>query len=124
MQKTQIIQEVDSVAGAKVRKSIVMASKDFALKDGSEAADLVIENERLKTTIEILNSKLKMQQDTEDAVTLARKRTRVLEDDAFTMRDEMSKLRSRVSELENDSADLAILKKQYHDLEEENAKLR
>ena len=124
MQKTQIIQEVNSVAGAKVRKSIVMASKDFALKDGSEAADLVIENERLKTTIEILNSKLKMQQDTEDAVTLARKRTRVLEDDAFTMRDEMSKLRSRVSELENDSADLAILKKQYHDLEEENAKLR
>ena len=74
---------------------------------------MVIENERLKTTIEILNSKLKLQQETEDAVTASRRRTRVLEDEAVDMRDEIAKLKSRLSELEGDSEALATLRKQY-----------
>ena len=38
-----------------MRKSIARASMSFNLKDGTEAGDLVIENDRLKTTIMILN---------------------------------------------------------------------
>ena len=33
---------------------------------GSDAAELRIENERLKTTLMILNQKMKMQEDSED----------------------------------------------------------
>lgn len=43
-----------------VRESIAQASSSFKLREGTEAADLVIENERLKTTLQILNQKLKV----------------------------------------------------------------
>ena len=43
-----------------VRESIAQASCSFKLREGTEAADLVIENERLKTTLQILNQKLKV----------------------------------------------------------------
>jgi len=33
------------------------------LNDGSEAADLIVENDRLKTSLAILNGKLKAQDD-------------------------------------------------------------
>ena len=36
------------------------ASLAFELKDGTEIGDLIIENERLKTSLELINSKLKM----------------------------------------------------------------
>ena len=41
--------------GSNVRSSIARASMSFNLKDGTEAGDLVIENDRLKTTVQILN---------------------------------------------------------------------
>jgi len=37
----------------------------FSLPEGTEAGDFVIENERLKATLNILNQKLKVSQDTE-----------------------------------------------------------
>jgi len=37
----------------------------FSLPEGTEAGDVVIENERLKATLNILNQKLKVSQDTE-----------------------------------------------------------
>ena len=37
-----------------VRKSIAMASSALELKKGKEAGDLVIENDRLKTTLTVL----------------------------------------------------------------------
>ena len=43
-----------------MRQSIARASMAFELKDGTEAGDMIIENERLKTTLGLLNSKLKM----------------------------------------------------------------
>ena len=42
----------------------MMASQPFKLTDGTEAGDLMIENERLKTSINILNGKFKTQEDT------------------------------------------------------------
>ena len=44
-----------------VRQSIARASVAFNLNDGTQAADLKIENERLLSTIAILNGKLKTQ---------------------------------------------------------------
>ena len=38
-----------------VRGSIARASVSFKIADGTEAGDLVIENERLKSTLMILN---------------------------------------------------------------------
>jgi hypothetical protein len=49
-----------------VRNLIARASQSFDLKEGTAASDLVIENERLKTTLMILNQKLKMQNDEQD----------------------------------------------------------
>ena len=40
---------------SKARQSIARASVNFTLNDGTEAGDLIIENERLKTTLMILN---------------------------------------------------------------------
>ena len=40
----------------------------FQLADGTEAGDIVIENERLKSTLAILNQKLKVGQDTESTL--------------------------------------------------------
>ena len=38
----------------------------FELKDGTEAGELVIENDRLKTSLLILQQKLRVQDDTDD----------------------------------------------------------
>ena len=43
-----------------VRNTINRASMKFELADGTQAGDLVIENERLKTSIMVLNQKLKV----------------------------------------------------------------
>ena len=45
---------------ASIRNSINRASVSFKLEGGTEAGDLVIENERLKSTLMILNQKLKV----------------------------------------------------------------
>jgi len=47
------------------KSSIQRASVSFQLAKGTEAGDIVIENERLKSTLEILNQKLKVSQDNE-----------------------------------------------------------
>ena len=47
------------------KSSIQRASVCFQLSKGTEAADIVIENERLKSTLDILNQKLKVSQDNE-----------------------------------------------------------
>ena len=57
----------DSITSTKVvRKSIERASVSFQLADGTEAGDIVIENERLKSTLQIMNQKLKVSSDTEN----------------------------------------------------------
>ena len=45
----------NKVSGREVRKSIERASMSFQLEDGTEAGDIVIENERLKNTLQIMN---------------------------------------------------------------------
>jgi glycine cleavage system aminomethyltransferase T len=42
-----------------IRKSIARASVNFTLADGTEAGDVLIENERLKTSVDIVNGRLK-----------------------------------------------------------------
>ena len=54
-QQVEIIEKVTSNSNTRVRKSIANAGKAFELNDGTQAGDLVIENDRLKTTIQILN---------------------------------------------------------------------
>jgi hypothetical protein len=39
------------------------ASVAYKLENGTEAGDLIIENDRLKSTIGILNQKIKVQED-------------------------------------------------------------
>ena len=46
-----------------VNKSIIKASEPFQLKDNIEVGELIIENERLKQTLGLLNSNLKIQTD-------------------------------------------------------------
>ena len=49
-----------------IRHSIARASVSFKIADGTESGDLVIENERLKSTLMILNQKLKVVTDLEN----------------------------------------------------------
>jgi hypothetical protein len=49
------------------------------LADGTEAGDLVIENERLKTTVAVLNGKLKSQEDSEEIIRKLRHQNNDLE---------------------------------------------
>ena len=44
------------------------ASVAFQMNDGSQAGELVIENERLKSTLLILNQKLKTNADTDGVI--------------------------------------------------------
>ena len=46
-----------------VRKSIERASISFKLDDGTEAGEVIIENERLKSTIQFMNQKLRVGKD-------------------------------------------------------------
>jgi hypothetical protein len=56
------------VSNSKVDQSIKRASVSFQLASGTEAGEVVIENERLKSTLAILNQKLKVGQDTESTL--------------------------------------------------------
>ena len=77
-----------------VRDSIRRASVKFELNDGTHAGDLVLENERLKTTLTVLNQKLKNQNEFEGNMDAVKKRNQKLE-------EENTDLKSRISALES-----------------------
>ena len=52
----------------KARQSIFRAQQSFQTSDGKNSADLMIENESLKTTLIVLNQKIKDQEDWEDII--------------------------------------------------------
>ena len=70
MRKSISYQIKDSMIGQnKAREtSIKRASVSFSLAEGTEAGDIVIENNRLKSTLEILNQKIKVGLDTESTL--------------------------------------------------------
>ena len=47
---------------------------------------MIIENERLKTTLSLLNSKLKMQSDTEEIIDKLKRKNRDLEDEILSFK--------------------------------------
>ena len=81
----------------KMRQSVVntitRASVKFEMKDGSDAGNLMIENERLKTSVAVLQDKLKVQDMNQDENNLHQKRNR--EKNA-----EIEELKTKVSSLE------------------------
>lgn len=64
-----------------VRNSIARASVSFKIADGTEAGDLVIENERLKSTLMILNQKLKVTNDLDSQIDNLNAENKVLRED-------------------------------------------
>lgn len=50
------------------KNSMARASVAYKLEDGTEAGDLIIENDRLKSTVGILNQKIKVQSDYEQVI--------------------------------------------------------
>ena len=62
------------------------ASVAFNLTKGTEAADLVIENQRLKATLEILNQKVKNAQDSEKIIDRLKSENDKLRNDYLTQR--------------------------------------
>ena len=77
-----------------IGQAITRASVKFELKDGSDAGNLVIENERLKTSIMVLQQKLKVQDHTGDENETLQKSDR-------KQKHEIKELRSKVSSLES-----------------------
>ena len=62
-----------------VQKTVGRASIKFQMKDGTEAGDLVIENERLKTTVLLLQQKLQANKDTQEMADLYKDKYRKCE---------------------------------------------
>ena len=58
----QLLEEKRNTA----KDSIARASFTLKAKDGQDANELALENERMKTTLLVLNQKLNAQQDYED----------------------------------------------------------
>lgn len=79
-----------SVKRTSIRKSIVHASQAFKLQDGTEAGDLVIENERLKTTLQILQQKLKLQTDSDEQFAKLRKQVQELDTENSSLKSEVA----------------------------------
>ena len=67
--KTSVIKKIENQDSVKrtsnVRQSIARASVKFELQGNTETGEMVIENERLKTSLQVLNQKLKAQIDNE-----------------------------------------------------------
>ena len=79
----------------KMSDIISRAGERFKLQDGMKAGDLMIENERLKTSIMVLTKKLKAQNHTADMV----EKLTLRERDAIHENDD---LKQKVSELETE----------------------
>jgi len=69
------------------------------MAEGQEQGELVIENERLKTSIMVLQQKLKVQDDSEGINGRLKKQVRDLE-------EEVDEYKSNVSTLESENASL------------------
>jgi len=76
-----------------VGHAISRASVKFELKDGSDAGNLVIENERLKTSIEVLTQKMKVQDHNSSE-------NEQLHGENRKQKKEIEELKSKVSSLE------------------------
>lgn len=76
-----------------VADTIARASSKFQMGDGTEAGSLVIENERLKTTIMVLTQKLQTQTHTGDEMEKFQKNDR-------HQKNEIAELKAKVSGLE------------------------
>lgn len=109
-----------SSAGQKARdlqaiaNTIRRASVNFTLKDGSDAGGLVIENERLQTTTQILNNKIKIQDDSDLQIgTLQKKLEQALEQNKQVekenaeLKTELQKVKSLNLSLEQRATQLA-----------------
>ena len=68
----------------------------FKLNEDTEAGDLVIENDRLKTSIAILNGKLKSQEDSEEIIESLRKRNQMLESENLDLKSQVSSLQTTI----------------------------
>ena len=90
----------ESFTSSSVRKSIIKRAS-ISFMEGAEfdPSDLKIENERLQTTISVLNGKLKSQADTEQIITSIRGKNKVLEDENQALKSEVSSHKSTIESL-------------------------
>ena len=63
-----LLSGIGSLGDKNTKNSMARASVAYKLEDGTEAGDLIIENDRLKSTIEILNQKIKVQSDYDNVI--------------------------------------------------------
>lgn len=97
------------------------ASINLGMGDGasdSDAAELRIENDRLKTTLMILNQKMKIQEDNEDLVEKWKSQTQskegqisILNDQINSLTDDCEKMRKKARE---QSSNIASLESDLH----------
>ena len=78
-----------------VKQTLARASVKFELKDGSEAGSLVIENERLKTTILVLTEKLKVQEHSNHENDQMNLKLRVRDADILDYKSQIAALESK-----------------------------
>ena len=68
----------------------------FNLADGTEAGDVIIENDRLKTSIAIMNGKLKSQEDSFTIIDGLRRQNRDLETENDQLKRKVASLETTV----------------------------
>lgn len=80
--------------------------------ENSQAGQLKIENDRLQTTIMILNQKLKSQNDSDQQIGQLRKKNKEHEDEKTEMQKQIMDLRKEISALQSDKSNLQCLNEQ------------
>lgn len=101
--------QMDDMRSQASRKSVnTYQRSNFKLAEGSDAGELKIENDRLQTTIMILNQKLKTQNDSDGQINGLRKKLKDNEEqqqkaakDNMTLRSEISQMKSENSFLQS-----------------------
>lgn len=87
-------------------------------------ADLTIENERLKTTLMVLQQKLKVQDDSDMQISQHRQRQKEVLQENFGLREENNSMRARLSALESANLQIDPLRQRLQLIIDENSKLR
>jgi chromosome segregation ATPase len=90
----------------RARETIARASESFQDQKGREVSDIVMENERLKTTLMIMNQRLKDHTDSQDQIAKLKRKNEEFYNLASALQKENQSLKSQNSSLESQVASL------------------
>ena len=121
VRKSVVASGLGQQKASSIRKSIARASVSFSLADGTEAGDVLIENDRLKTSVAILSGKLKSAEDSQAIIDSLRTQNRELDSENQQLKSTIASLETNV---ETQSVKIDDLHKQLAESEDARRQLK